>query len=49
MRPIFIKRFLRGATKSLPLGSLLDEITFGVLDEESAKAESSGCTPSSTR
>ncbi len=40
-RPIFIKRFLRGSAKSLPvLGPLLKEITFGVLDDESAKAES---------
>ncbi len=41
MRPVFIKHFLRGSVKCLPyLGNLLDEIIFGVLDEESAKAES---------
>ena len=40
LRPIFIKRFLRGTTKSLPLGSLLDEVIFGVLDDEAAKTES---------
>jgi len=40
-RPIFIKQFLRGSAKSLPvLGPLLEEITFGVLDKESAQAES---------
>jgi tetratricopeptide (TPR) repeat protein len=41
LRPFFIKRFLRGVSKSLPfLGSLLDEVIFGVLDEESAQTES---------
>ncbi|MHC4477641.1 MAG: tetratricopeptide repeat protein, partial [Planctomycetota bacterium] len=41
LRPVFIKRFLRGSVKCLPyLGNLLDEIIFGVLDDESAKAES---------
>ena len=41
MRPVFIKHFLRGSVKCLPvLGKLLDEITFGVLDEVSAKTES---------
>jgi len=40
IRPVFIKRFLRGSAKSLPvLGPLLEEITFGVLDDETAKAE----------
>ena len=41
MRPVFIKHFLRGSVKCLPyLGNLLDEIIFGVLDAESAEAES---------
>ncbi len=41
MRPVFIKHFLRGSVQCLPyLGDLLDEIIFGVLDEESAQAES---------
>ena len=41
LRPVFIKHFLRGSVQCLPyLGNLLDEIIFGVLDEESAKAES---------
>jgi len=41
LRPIFLKHFLRGSVKCLPyLGNLIDEITFGVLDEEGAKTES---------
>ncbi len=41
LRPVFIKHFLRGSVKCLPyLGNLLDEIIFGVLDDESAKTES---------
>ena len=41
LRPIFIKRFMRGSVECLPfLGKLLEEVIFGVLDNESAKAES---------
>ncbi|MHC4336737.1 MAG: toll/interleukin-1 receptor domain-containing protein, partial [Planctomycetota bacterium] len=41
LRGVFIKHFLRGSVKCLPyLGNLLDEIIFGVLDDESARAES---------
>jgi len=41
MRAIFLKHFLRGSVKCLPvLGNLLDEITFGVLEKEAARAES---------